>query len=62
MKKSNLIFVKNPYFYQQQKRFKSEDVTKKVTEYSVTFSGNMGKNSVTPRGLNSSLANNLVCV
>ncbi|EAR92593.1 DNA replication licensing factor MCM4 (macronuclear) [Tetrahymena thermophila SB210] len=44
------------------KKKKMQDITEKVKVYQIAFNGNMGRNHVTPRGLNCSLINKLVCI
>ena len=41
---------------------KIKNKTQEIQRYRVSFSGNFGKNMVSPRGLNSTLTNQLVCV
>jgi DNA replication licensing factor MCM3 len=47
--------------YQKQK-LKTSKLKTKLDKFKVSFNGNFGKNMVSPRGLNASLANQLVCI
>jgi len=63
--------IKNPSFYYRlaknhlERNFTSGERQRfeaKIEHYKISFEGNLGANFVTPRGLNSKLANELVGV
>lgn len=45
-----------------QKVKDKQKLTNKTETYKVSFTGNFGKNMISPRGLNANLANQLVCI